>query len=579
MYKFNVRPAFGRELAAQQPKQNKVSQVNHSSSVPAPSFLLSFLSAKRRLRMGTLALLTGCVVTALAGCGGLSYNSRYGLTGPGSTSDAALSTISCGTQSLSGAQSKECSVNLTAAATEPTKISLTSSNAALNVPTTVVIAPGAKAAGFNAVSEAVSQSVGVTITAKAGSVTKTAMITLYPVAGSGPNPAPTPVATLSKISCGTQTLAASTTNACSVYLSAAATSQTVVTLSSNNGALQVPATVNVSAGATSVGFKASVSAVTNSETATLTATADGVSQMDVITLSPAGAPTPAPVSTLNKVSCGTQTLTGPMTTTCSVFLSAATANQTAVTLSSNNHALQAPASVNVTAGATSASFSVTASAVSATQTATLTATADGVSQMDAITLNPTSPTSPTPVSALSKISCGAQTLTGPTTDACSVYLSAAATSQTVVALSSSSAALTVPASVTVAAGATSASFSAAASAVTTAAKVTLTATADNVSQTDVIQLQASTAQPSTQHEVKLNWGAPSPTSDPVVGYNVYRATSGASNYALLSSSVDTQTSYSDTSVQSGATYQYIVKSVDSRGAESAPSNSTTVTVP
>src|ERR1700687_3027236 len=116
MYKFKVRPGFGRELAAPQPKQHQVSQINRSSSQSAGSFLLSFLPTKRRMRKGTLALLTGCVVSVLAGCGGLSYNAR--LTGSGSTTtEAALSTISCGTQSLSGAQSKDCSVYLTAAAT------------------------------------------------------------------------------------------------------------------------------------------------------------------------------------------------------------------------------------------------------------------------------------------------------------------------------------------------------------------------------------------------------------------------------------------------------------------------------
>jgi fibronectin type 3 domain-containing protein len=48
---------------------------------------------------------------------------------------------------------------------------------------------------------------------------------------------------------------------------------------------------------------------------------------------------------------------------------------------------------------------------------------------------------------------------------------------------------------------------------------------------------------------------------------------------LLSPSSDTRTSYDDTTVKSGVKYDYIVRSVDSDGAESAPSNKTTVTVP
>jgi fibronectin type 3 domain-containing protein len=79
--------------------------------------------------------------------------------------------------------------------------------------------------------------------------------------------------------------------------------------------------------------------------------------------------------------------------------------------------------------------------------------------------------------------------------------------------------------------------------------------------------------------VKLSWNAPTPTSDPIAGYHVYRTAAGGSNYAALSSSVDTQTTYTDTTVQSGNTYDYVVKSVDKKGVESAPSNATAVTVP
>jgi hypothetical protein len=668
MYQFEFRPGFGRELAAQQLKQHEVSQPNSSSLESAGSFQLSFLFTKRRISPLTLALLTGCAVSILAGCGGVTRNSSPGAL--------ALSTISCGAESATGTQSMACSVNLSSAAMNSTTVTLSSSNAALSVPTTVVVAAGANTAGFNAVSEAVSQSVSVTITGEAGGVTKTQRITLYPLSASAPgagtlskiscekqtlsgpttdacsvylsaaagsqtvvtlsssssdlkvpasvnvpagetnvgfsatalavsspekakltatadgvsqmdaitlspdsSPAPAPVATLSKISCDKKTLTGPTTDKCSVSLTAAATDKTVVTLSSSNGALKVPTSVDVHVGETDAAFSVTASAVSSQEKATLTATADGVSQMDAITLSPGTSSTPAPVATLNSISCGKQTLTGPTTDSCSVSLSAAATSQTVVTLSSSNSALKVPASVSVAEGSTSAAFSATASAVTTAAKATLTATADGVSQTDAITLSPAASPTPAPVATLSTISCATQTLTGPATDSCSVSLSAAATNQTVVTLSSSSSALTVPASVTVAAGSTNAAFNATALAVTTAAKATLTATAGGVSQTDVVQLDAPAAQPATQLEVQLNWDAPASTSDPVVGYNVYRSASGTSNYALVSSSTDTQTSYDDTTVTSGVTYDYIVKSIDSEGVESAPSNTISITVP
>jgi len=80
------------------------------------------------------------------------------------------------------------------------------------------------------------------------------------------------------------------------------------------------------------------------------------------------------------------------------------------------------------------------------------------------------------------------------------------------------------------------------------------------------------------HEVDLSWQAPASSPVPVAGYNVYRASSGSSAYQLLNS-VDTQTTYVDSTPQSGLSYDYVVKSADASGAESAPSNVTSVTIP
>jgi Flp pilus assembly pilin Flp len=80
------------------------------------------------------------------------------------------------------------------------------------------------------------------------------------------------------------------------------------------------------------------------------------------------------------------------------------------------------------------------------------------------------------------------------------------------------------------------------------------------------------------HTANLSWEAPSSSSDPVAGYHVYRSTGGEAAQ-LITSSMDTQTSYVDTSVASGSTYIYTVKSVDKSGVESSPSNETSVTIP
>ena len=80
------------------------------------------------------------------------------------------------------------------------------------------------------------------------------------------------------------------------------------------------------------------------------------------------------------------------------------------------------------------------------------------------------------------------------------------------------------------------------------------------------------------HEVDLSWDAPVSSPDPVAGYNIYRAT-GTGSLVLINSSPDSAVVYVDSAVVSGATYSYVVKSVDSGGVESAPSNQITVTIP
>jgi fibronectin type 3 domain-containing protein len=64
----------------------------------------------------------------------------------------------------------------------------------------------------------------------------------------------------------------------------------------------------------------------------------------------------------------------------------------------------------------------------------------------------------------------------------------------------------------------------------------------------------------------------------VAGYNIYRAISGGS-LALVNSSPDSSTTYVDSTVVSGTTYNYVVKSVDSSGVESVASNEVTEAIP
>jgi fibronectin type 3 domain-containing protein len=81
------------------------------------------------------------------------------------------------------------------------------------------------------------------------------------------------------------------------------------------------------------------------------------------------------------------------------------------------------------------------------------------------------------------------------------------------------------------------------------------------------------------YQVDVSWNAPIDSTDPVAGYDVYRAVSGSSSYELLNSSLDDATSYTDTTVQEGVAYTYYIVSVDASGDQSDPSNLFSVTVP
>jgi hypothetical protein len=80
-------------------------------------------------------------------------------------------------------------------------------------------------------------------------------------------------------------------------------------------------------------------------------------------------------------------------------------------------------------------------------------------------------------------------------------------------------------------------------------------------------------------QVDLSWEAPTSSSVSIVGFDIYRATGSSSTYQLLNSSLDAQTTYMDSAVQSGTAYTYYVESVDSSGMQSAPSSPVSVTIP
>jgi len=294
---------------------------------------------------------------------------------------------------------------------------------------------------------------------------------------------------LSSFSCVDAAVNGPASDSCTVALSAAAPSGGfTVSLTSNNAALSLPASVTVAQGSTAVSFTANVSAVSATETATLTASAGGVAETFNVQLNATSEVSANPPA-LSGLTCGSLSIMGAGTDNCAITLNApAPSVGFAVSMASNNSAVGVPASITVAAGATSGSFTATIAAVSTTQTATLTASAGGVTETFALQLNAVSQAGTTPPQ-LSGFSCGNSSMTGAGTDNCTVTLNAPAPGGGfAVNMASNNSAVTVPASVTVAAGATNGSFNATIAAVSTAQTATLTASAGGVVETFALQL-------------------------------------------------------------------------------------------
>ena len=78
------------------------------------------------------------------------------------------------------------------------------------------------------------------------------------------------------------------------------------------------------------------------------------------------------------------------------------------------------------------------------------------------------------------------------------------------------------------------------------------------------------------HSGTLNWTASTST---VIGYDVYRGTVSGGPYTKINSSVDATTTFTDTTVQAGQTYYWVVAAVNSSNVQSTYSNEVSATIP
>ncbi len=78
------------------------------------------------------------------------------------------------------------------------------------------------------------------------------------------------------------------------------------------------------------------------------------------------------------------------------------------------------------------------------------------------------------------------------------------------------------------------------------------------------------------HRVRLTWKA---SVSMAAGYNVYRGTTPGDNYVRINTFLVRGLTYTDDAVESGVTYYYVVRAVDTRGYESVNSNEISAVIP
>jgi len=452
-----------------------LSSNNAAMSVPASVMVPSAASAASFT--ATVAAVSTGQMASIAASGNGSIKT-FGIQLNASTPSLSLSSSTVAFGGVNVGQTATSTVTLTSSGNAPLTISSISLAGSLfkatGVTTPLTLNPGQSAAlTLQFYADHVSSFSGI-VTISSNSTQGSATINM---SGDGVAPA------LSGLACKDATVTGAEADACSVSLTAAAPSGGVaIALSSSNAVVSVPASVTVPAGASSANFSAAISAVTSSQTASITGTANSLTKSFAIQLN-AGTPSLSLSST--SVSFGSVAVGQTATKT--------------VTLTSSGNAPLNISSISVAGSLFKATGLTTPMTLNPGQSATLTLQfySDHTSSFTGTVTISTNSTqggaaismSGDGVPSLSGLTCDTQSYAGAGTDSCLVSLYGAAPyTGFTVSLSSNNSSITLPASVTVPSGAMSVGFSAAVKTVSTSQSAVLTATAGGIAKTFTVQL-------------------------------------------------------------------------------------------
>jgi hypothetical protein len=339
-------------------------------------------------------------------------------------------------------------------------ISLACNDSGVSIPASVTIAAGKSSGTFNLGTATVRAATSATITAVLRGQSQTATVNIDPVV-------------LASVSLSPTMVAGGNSSVGTVSLDGPAGSGNVtVSLSSNNLAVKVPATVTILSGRSSASFAVKTSVVSKQQVVAIMARSGTVSKTVSLTVSlPAIALVRFNPSEVvgGAYSIGTVTLTGP-----------AGGGGAVVKLSGSGASASWPASVTVKPGATSAMFIVKTAAVQAPGTLEMSASLDGASQTATLTINPP---------ALVLLTVSPSSVVGGRSSTGRLVLSGPAPSGGLkVSLSSSANSVTVAATITIPAGSASATFAIKTKPVSSTTKATITASLSGGSETATLSL-------------------------------------------------------------------------------------------
>ena len=340
--------------------------------------------------------------------------------------------------------------------------SLTSSSPAWGGPSSITVPAGAVSGTASCTTTAVTVSTTARVTAKASGGSVSGSLTIKPSALAGLTLSPTQVGG-GGTSIGTVSLTG-----------LAPKGGDKVTLTSSAKVATVPSSVTVPAGASTVTFTVGTSPVTTSTTSKITAKMGSVSSSQVLTVIPLA---------VSNLAVNPGEIVGGASSTGTVTLNApASGNGAIVSLSSTAFGLSFPNTVTVPTGNTTANFAISTVPVATANPATISAKFSGSSAVATLTIDPPK---------LTALTLSPTTVLGGASAAGTVTISSPAPSAGLtIQLGTTSAQVSVPATITVPAGTTTGTFTLQTFSGPTTLNATISAGFNNISTTAQITIQA-----------------------------------------------------------------------------------------